>query len=118
MRIFAIHHRGEGGVAVDAVLAYLLAVDDNAPGSIGFTPFDELVAFLGIAARPHVRAHREREDVAVFRANHAALDGYAVAQHLARIGRLHIHDDGFIGFAEFRDQMAIGFSREPVCLSL
>ena len=109
MGILAVHHGRDAPVAVHAVLAHIAAIDCGAPRIIGFAPFHQLVLLIRVVGA-HRGHRREREDVAIGRPDHAALD----AKHLRALVGVGGHHDGAVGLAELRHQVPIQFSREHV----
>ena len=113
MGVLAIHNGNDPCVAVDAVLADLLAVRDRDALGIRLAPFHKPVALLGIVGT-RLGRNGEREDIAVLRTHLAVHHRYAVAEHLGAVEGLDIHQDGPVGFAEPRDQMAINLGLEDI----
>ncbi len=111
--IFTVHHGHDARVAVHAVLAHVLTIHDGAPLRVGFAPFNQLVGFLRIVGAC-MRAGREREDIAIGRAHHAAFHRHAIAQHVGALSWVNAYRDDFVGLAKLRHQMAVGFGRKHV----
>ena len=106
MRIPAVHHDLDPGIAVNAVFANLLFVGNCDALRIGFAPLHKPVRLLRIVGA-HLGPHRKREDVPILRTNLAVHDRHAIAQHLRAVGGIGIHQDGLIRLAEACNQMAI-----------
>ena len=106
LRISAVHHGLDSGIAVDAVFANFLLVGNGDALCIRFAPLHKPIRLLRIVGA-HLGPHRKREDVPILRANLAVHDRHAVAQHLGTVIRVGIHQNGLIRLAEARDQVTV-----------
>ena len=106
MRIPAVHHGLDPGIAVNAVFANLLFVGNCDALRIGFAPLHKPVRLLRIVGA-HLGPHRKREDVPILRTNPAVHDRHAIAQHLRAVEGVGIHQDGLVRLAEACNQMAV-----------
>ena len=113
MRIPAVHHGLDSGIAVDAVFANFLLVGDRDALRIGFAPLHKPVRLLRIVGA-RLGAHRKREDVPILRADLAVHDRHAIAQDLGAVEGIGIHQDGLIRLAEACNQMAIDLGLKDI----
>ena len=113
MRIPAVHHGLDPGIAVDAVFANFLLVSDCDALHIGFAPLHKPVRLLRIV-RAYLGPHRKRQDVSILRANLAVHDRHAIAQDLGAVEGIGVYQDGLIRLAEACNQMAIDLGLEAV----
>ena len=113
MRIPAVHHGLDPGIAVNAVFANLLFVGNCDALRIGFVPLYKPVRLLRIVGA-HLGPHRKREDIPILRADLAVHDRHAIAQDLGAVEGIGIHQDGLIRLAETCNQMAIDLSLKDI----
>ena len=106
MRIPAVHHGLDPGIAVNAVFANLLFVGNCNALRIGFAPLHKPVRLLRIVGA-HLGPHRKREDIPILRTDLAVHDRHAIAQHLGAAVWIGIHQNGLVRLAEACNQMAV-----------
>ena len=113
MRIPAVHHGLDPGIAVNAVFANFLLVGNRDALCIGFAPLHKPVRLLRIVGA-HLGPHRKRENVSILRANLAVHDRQAIAQDLGAVEGIGVYQNGLVRLAETCNQMAIDLSLKDI----